>query len=233
MKRLIDGRSTPAIRICRCWRRRTRSPPESIFGPCQRAGLLAGGIPLVFEKISTPLYRDVDVYARAVYGGWPANPGSDRVSAGVRLSEANPAPHLHMYRRVQSRRRQDAPLYDGYRGRGNEPRPLGDDRAHARRRDACHVDSKCRLHVGTGMPVRRRIRRKRFFRDPPDRLCRQRAGRLPARPLFRGLRKDRTPRGAAGISQDAPRVPDCARRHRTLPYQGVPAGSTAIRRSGC
>ena len=29
-------------------------------------GVLAGGMPLVIEKISTPLYRDVDVYARAV-----------------------------------------------------------------------------------------------------------------------------------------------------------------------
>jgi predicted GNAT family N-acyltransferase len=78
-------------------------------------GALAAAIPLIFEKVSTPLYRDVDIYSRAV------------TTDGQRLLEAvgfrrgasfrgMSAPHLHMYRRVGEETR-DAPLYDGYPGR--------------------------------------------------------------------------------------------------------------------
>ena len=40
--------------------------PAGIYVWCVHApGVLAGGMPLTVEKISTKLYRDVDVYARA------------------------------------------------------------------------------------------------------------------------------------------------------------------------
>ena len=78
-------------------------------------GSLAAAIPLIFEKVSTPLYRDVDIYSRAV------------TMDGQRLLEAVgfrrgasfrgvSAPDLHMYQRV-AKEAQDGPLYDGYRGR--------------------------------------------------------------------------------------------------------------------
>jgi predicted GNAT family N-acyltransferase len=84
-------------------------------------GVLHGGIPLVMEKMSTPLYRDVDIYARAV------TPDGVRfvVNTGFRLGatfEGRHAPNLYMYCRAgcedgKEGERSGVPLYDGYRGR--------------------------------------------------------------------------------------------------------------------
>ena len=60
------------IPICRCSRRKMKSRPGSISGPCHARGRRSPAeFRSSFEKISTPLYRDVDVYARAVTVGWP------------------------------------------------------------------------------------------------------------------------------------------------------------------
>ena len=78
-------------------------------------GVAHGGVPLVMEKINTPLYREVDVYARAV------------TPEGVRFVNATGfepgatfdgmfAPNLHVYRRARREAEsKDTPLYDGYR----------------------------------------------------------------------------------------------------------------------
>jgi predicted GNAT family N-acyltransferase len=77
-------------------------------------GMLSGGISLAFEKVWTPLYRDADIFSKAV------------TTSGHRILESmgfqrgatwrgTTAPHLHMYRRSDSSA-EDQPLYDRYRG---------------------------------------------------------------------------------------------------------------------
>ncbi|MBB4041638.1 putative GNAT family N-acyltransferase [Microvirga flocculans] len=76
-------------------------------------GTLAGAVPLVFEKISSPLYQDADLYARAV------------TIDGHRFLEAlgfvqgtswrgHAAPHLHVYKR-SAETGDVRPIYDSYR----------------------------------------------------------------------------------------------------------------------
>jgi predicted GNAT family N-acyltransferase len=84
-------------------------------------GVLAGGIPLVLEKVSTPLYGDVDMYARAV------TPDGQRIleATGFRRGasfEGTVTPRLHMFRRSAAAAQDEAPPYDNYRGtrRGND-----------------------------------------------------------------------------------------------------------------
>jgi predicted GNAT family N-acyltransferase len=88
--------------------------PAGIYVWCVHApGVLAGGMPLAVEKISTKLYRDVDVYARAAtpYGlqlmqTMGFEPGAE--FAGVSH------PNVYVYRRSEP---ADAasPIYDNYR----------------------------------------------------------------------------------------------------------------------
>jgi predicted GNAT family N-acyltransferase len=79
-------------------------------------GVMAGGVPLAFEKISTSLYRDADVYARAVTADGDRFLGALGFSRGAAFKELT-ASHLHMYRRSPEPL-EDAPLYDCYRSDG-------------------------------------------------------------------------------------------------------------------
>src|SRR5436189_5261967 len=90
-------------------------------------GIFHGGVPLVMEKLNTPLYRDVNIYARVV------TPEGLRFVQGtgftpVATFEGRFAPHLHMMPRATAARintiSSSAPLYDGYRGRTNEKNGL-------------------------------------------------------------------------------------------------------------
>jgi predicted GNAT family N-acyltransferase len=88
--------------------------PAGIYVWCVHApGVLAGGMPLAVEKISTKLYRDVDVYARAAtpYGlqlmqTMGFEPGAE--FAGVSH------PNVHIYRRSEPAA-EEPPIYDNYR----------------------------------------------------------------------------------------------------------------------
>jgi predicted GNAT family N-acyltransferase len=78
-------------------------------------GPLAGGIALVLEKVSTPLYANADLYAR------PLTAGGRRIleATGFRsgaIFRQQRAPHLLTYRRSSSTA-DDLPVYDDYRGR--------------------------------------------------------------------------------------------------------------------
>ena len=96
--------------------------PAGIYVWCVHApGVLSGGMPLTVEKISTKLYRDVDVYARAatVRGlqlmqtmGFEPN-----ASYGGLTSSS-----VHVYRRSAPSEKV-APIYDNYRA-GNANRKL-------------------------------------------------------------------------------------------------------------
>lgn len=75
-------------------------------------GVIAGGIPLTYEKICTPRYRDVPLYARA------ATPEGCRIleTLGFALGATDNGrflPHIHMFQRGKAAR-PASPLYDTY-----------------------------------------------------------------------------------------------------------------------
>jgi predicted GNAT family N-acyltransferase len=93
--------------------------PAGIYLWCVHArGPLAGGIPLVFEKVSTPLYRDADMYARAVTADGHRILESCGFQRGASYRGLQ-APHLHMYRRSGSVS-DESPSYDGSRERAGD-----------------------------------------------------------------------------------------------------------------
>jgi predicted GNAT family N-acyltransferase len=93
--------------------------PAGIYVWCVHApGVLAGGMPLAVEKISTKLYGDVDVYARAAtpYGlqlmqTMGFEPGAE--FAGVSH------PNVYVYRRSEPAA-VATPIYDNYRKQSTE-----------------------------------------------------------------------------------------------------------------
>ena len=77
---------------------------------CHARGNLAAGVPLAFQKVWTPLYRDADLYTRSI------NVPAIRFVEGMGFSRDAEyagiiAPHLHIYRR-SAPRSENAPLYD-------------------------------------------------------------------------------------------------------------------------
>jgi len=76
-------------------------------------GTLAAGISLVFEKISTPKYAGVDLYARAVTSDGHRFLEAIGFKLGVKISGIF-APNLHVFRRVYAPRQKRAPIYDSY-----------------------------------------------------------------------------------------------------------------------
>jgi predicted GNAT family N-acyltransferase len=74
------------------------------------------------EKINTPLYRDVDMYARVATSEGLHTAAATGFYPGATF-EGRLAPHLHMLRRVNDGAINDGarstPIYDGYRGRKN------------------------------------------------------------------------------------------------------------------
>jgi predicted GNAT family N-acyltransferase len=80
-------------------------------------GVIAGGIPLALEKVATPRYHDIDIYARAV----TADGHRILETVGFRRGatfRGKSAPHLHIYRRSGTAPEQ-LPAYDCYSGRSN------------------------------------------------------------------------------------------------------------------
>jgi predicted GNAT family N-acyltransferase len=93
--------------------------PAGIYVWCVHApGVIAGGMPLAVEKITTKLYGDIDVYARAatVHGlqlmqTMGFEPGAEY--AGVSH------PNVHVYRRSQPQSEM-LPIYDNHIGHGTK-----------------------------------------------------------------------------------------------------------------
>jgi hypothetical protein len=87
-------------------------------------GVLVGGIPLAFEKVWTPTYRDADLFSRGItvdgYRFLDAL-GFERGASygGVKNT------HMHMFRRSAASERDGRPLYDGYRGAAASPTATG------------------------------------------------------------------------------------------------------------
>jgi predicted GNAT family N-acyltransferase len=115
MKGLIDGTLDTKNPDIDAIARQNEKPAGIYVWAVHARGVIAGGIPLALEKVWTPLYRDADLYARAV------TPDGTRIleSLGFRHGatfRGVVAPHLHMYQRAAPAI-DDLPSYDGYRGR--------------------------------------------------------------------------------------------------------------------
>jgi predicted GNAT family N-acyltransferase len=113
VEHLIDGTLDASDPDPRLLTAQNEKPAGIYLWAIHAPGMFAAGIALAFEKIWTPLYREADLFGRAV------------TTAGHRLNETmgmvrgatfrgKVAPHLHMYRRSQSTQ-EEAPLYDRYR----------------------------------------------------------------------------------------------------------------------
>jgi predicted GNAT family N-acyltransferase len=115
MLRLIDGSFDASDPDLSLLAQQFEKPAGIYIWALHARGIIHGGIPLVMEKINTPLYRDVDVYARAV------TPEGVRFVNGTGFQpgatfEGRLAPNLHVYRRAdRDGENKDTPLYDGYR----------------------------------------------------------------------------------------------------------------------
>jgi predicted GNAT family N-acyltransferase len=81
-------------------------------------GVIAGGVPLVLEKVWTPLYRKAPLLARAATIEGHRMLESMGFSRGATLKGKN-APHLHMYPRGKSIKEARA-IYDTYLGADDE-----------------------------------------------------------------------------------------------------------------
>jgi predicted GNAT family N-acyltransferase len=114
MRRLINGTLDTGNPDLSLLTTQNEAPAGIYLWAVHARGVLAGGIPLVFEKISTPLYGAADLFARAVTDdGRRILEGTGFVSGAA--FKGLSAPHLHMYRRAQ-RGTEVTPLYDGYKG---------------------------------------------------------------------------------------------------------------------
>lgn len=95
---------------------RQNEKPAGIYVWCVHApGVLAGGMPLTVEKITTKLYRDVDVYARAATAHGlelMQTMGFEPNASYAGITSAN----VHVYRRAQEARKP-LPIYDNYESR--------------------------------------------------------------------------------------------------------------------
>ena len=116
-ERLIDGTLDTSDPDPAMLAAQSEKPAAIYLWAGHARGALTGAIPLVFEKLSTPQYRDVDAYSRAV------STDGQRILEAIGFQRGatfrnKSAPHLHMYRRA-NRDADNCPLYDGYRGRGN------------------------------------------------------------------------------------------------------------------
>lgn len=114
LKGLLDGslnRSDPDLSMIA----KQNEKPAGIYVWCVHApGVIAGGMPLAVEKISSKLYRDVDIYARAatVHGLQLMRTMAfepDAEYAGVTH------PEFFVYRRFGPKP-EPLPIYDDYRG---------------------------------------------------------------------------------------------------------------------
>jgi predicted GNAT family N-acyltransferase len=115
MRRLVDGTfdaTDPDLSLLTAQNER---PAGIYLWAVHAPGSLAGGIALVLEKVSTPLYAGADLYAR------PLTPGGSRILEATGFCSGATyrgmrAPHLQIFRRNASSV-MDVPVYDGYRSR--------------------------------------------------------------------------------------------------------------------
>jgi predicted GNAT family N-acyltransferase len=118
MKGLIDGSLNTKDPDPAALTQQNERPAGIYVWAVHARGVIAGGIPLALEKVWTPLYREANLYARAV------TPDGTRIleALGFRIGatfRGGVAPHLHMYQRGRPSP-EELPSYDSYRARGTD-----------------------------------------------------------------------------------------------------------------
>lgn len=94
---------------------RQHEKPAGIYvWGCHAKGPVAAGVPLAFQKVWTPVYRDADLFTRSI------NVAAIRFVEGMGFTRDASyrgviAPHLHVYRRAKPEA-QPRPLYDTHTG---------------------------------------------------------------------------------------------------------------------
>lgn len=116
MKQLIEGSLNTSDPDPSLLTTQSEKPAGIYLWAGYAPGPLSAAIPLIFEKVSTPLYCDVDIYSRAVTTDGRRMLEAVGFRRGAVFCELSAA-HLHMYRRSKTGT-ENAPIYDGYRGRG-------------------------------------------------------------------------------------------------------------------
>jgi predicted GNAT family N-acyltransferase len=116
MRALFDGTLDATNPDLSLLTRQSEKPAGIYLWATHARGAMAGAISLVMEKMSTPLYRDVEIYTRAT------TPEGLRMTlaTGFRQGatfEGTYVPTLFTFRRTTSARPTEQPIYDDYRGR--------------------------------------------------------------------------------------------------------------------
>lgn len=121
LKRLADGTldgANPDLKFLAHQHER----PAGIYSWAMYApGGLAGALPLIMEKISSPLYRGVDIFGRCVTAQGTHFTEAVGLTRGA-IIDGKVVPHLHWLKR--SAAEVISPLYDSYRV-SNRPTQLG------------------------------------------------------------------------------------------------------------
>jgi len=118
MLRLFDGSfdaSNPDLSLLA---RQCEKPAGIYIWALHARGVIHGGVPLVMEKMNTPLYQDVDLYTRAITPEGLRFVQGTGFRSGATFEEMI-APNLHMVRRGVTAP-SPSPIYDDYRDRTNK-----------------------------------------------------------------------------------------------------------------
>jgi predicted GNAT family N-acyltransferase len=119
MSSLFDGSLSATDPDLSLLCRQSEAPAGIYIWGIYARGVIAGGIPLTYEKVSTPRYRDVSLYARA------ATPDGRRILESVGFTsgasyQGKFLPHFHMFSRGANPH-PATPIYDSYvRGAASE-----------------------------------------------------------------------------------------------------------------
>jgi predicted GNAT family N-acyltransferase len=115
MRRLMEGSLNASDPDPALLATQSEKPAGIYLWAVYAPGSLSGGIALVLEKISSPLYADADLYARPMTAGGSRILQATGFRAGATYRGITVS-HLQMCRRG-SQKREDGPIYDNYRAR--------------------------------------------------------------------------------------------------------------------
>jgi len=110
----LHGKNPPLSLLARQHEKPAAIYVWGIYAP----GALAGGVPLAFEKVWTPLYRKAPLLGRAVTAAGDRLLDTLGFDRGA-IFKGKIAPHLHMYPRGKSAKEGRA-IYDSYLGSESE-----------------------------------------------------------------------------------------------------------------
>jgi predicted GNAT family N-acyltransferase len=117
MQRLFDGSFDATNPELTLLAQQSEKPAGIYVWAAHARGLMAGGMALAMEKMNTPLYRDVDIYARAATPEGLHTILATGFQSGATF-EGKYSSSLYVLRRLSDAPSR-APIYDNYRGRAN------------------------------------------------------------------------------------------------------------------